>query len=141
MPPTLPDLSKSLPRSPRETLAGLVHLPRMLDKARASAAERLGEYIYPCPMDRKVLDFLELDPDAVRKAAVHLDDAEMADWVEAHATPRSPAERADFSARFLAAAPDNPEARAHFDELVAALGPKGAGVKTWVDLLDRDEGR
>jgi len=65
MQPPCPDLTKGPPRSPRERLAGVVHLPRLLDKARARSGGRLGEYIYPCPLDQKVLGFLELEPEAV----------------------------------------------------------------------------
>ncbi|MBI5777374.1 MAG: DUF5069 domain-containing protein, partial [Nitrospirae bacterium] len=43
------DLRKNYPRSPREKLAGYVHLPRMIDKCRASLAGTEGDYIYPCP--------------------------------------------------------------------------------------------
>jgi hypothetical protein len=141
MQPPCPDLTKGPPRSPRERLAGVVHLPRLLDKARARSGGRLGEYIYPCPLDQKVLGFLELEPEAVAEAAVRLSDDEMGAWVEAHAAPRDEAERAAFSAEFLAAAPADDETLRHFQELVAALGPAGAGVRTWVELLDREEGR
>lgn len=139
--PSRPDLTQGPPRSPTERLGGVVHLPRMLDKARAKARGRLGEYIYPCPMDRKVLDFLKLDADDVEHAAARLDDGEMAAWVEAHAAPRTPEERAAFSAAFLAAGPENPEARAHFEAAVAALGAAGEGLSSWAALLDREEGR
>jgi hypothetical protein len=37
-----PDLTKTFPRSPNEKMAGLVHLPRMLDKARAKEKGLLG---------------------------------------------------------------------------------------------------
>jgi hypothetical protein len=39
-----PDLSQHPPRSPRARLGGYVHLPRLLDKARAHLAGRMGEY-------------------------------------------------------------------------------------------------
>jgi len=85
MQPPCPDLTKGPPRSPRERLAGVVHLPRLLDKARARSGGRLGEYIYPCPLDQKVLGFLELEPEAVAEAAVRLSDDEM-DAIEAAAS-------------------------------------------------------
>jgi len=139
--PPRPDLTQGPPRSPRERLAGIVHLPRLLDKARAKAGDRLGEYLYPCPMDRKVLAFLKVDADAVLRAAACLSDDEMAAWVEAHAAPRTAEEREAFSAAFLAAGPDDEASRRHFAEAVAALGARGEGVRTWAELLDRDEGR
>jgi hypothetical protein len=139
--PTRPDLTQGPPRSPTERLAGIVHVPRMLDKARAKAGDRLGEYTYPCPLDKKVLEFLKLEPEEVQHAAACLDDGEMAAWIEAHAAPRSPEEREAFSADFLAAGPDDDESRAYFDQAVAALGATGEGLSTWAGLLDREEGR
>jgi hypothetical protein len=139
--PPKPDLTLGPPRSPRERLAGLVHVPRMLDKARACSAGRLGEYKYPCPLDRSVLEFLKLDAEAVLNAAACLDDDEMAAWIEAHAAPRTPEEREAFSAAFLARGPDDADSRRYFAEAVAALGEAGKGVTTWAGLLDADEGR
>jgi len=57
------NLNIAVPRSSKDTLAGLAHLPRMIDKARALRNNTLGEYIYPWPIDRHVLNFLETDPE------------------------------------------------------------------------------
>jgi len=141
MQPAYPDLTRNPPRSPRERLCGIAHLPRLLDKARAKAADRLGEYKYPCPMDRQVLDFLGLDAALVFAAASKLNDDEMAGWVEAHAVHRSDGERDAFSVRLLTAGPENEEERRHLAEAARALGPAGEGVRSWAELLDRDEGR
>ena len=47
--PLARDLSKTPPRSPRETLGGFVIGARMLDKARADILGINGEYNYfPC---------------------------------------------------------------------------------------------
>ena len=42
---------------------GYAWLPRMTDKARASRAGTLGQFIYPCPIDRACLGRLGIDPD------------------------------------------------------------------------------
>ena len=55
------NLSHTFPRSPRDKLNGLVHLPRMIDKALASKQNTLGEYIFPCPLDKIILNFLQID--------------------------------------------------------------------------------
>ena len=39
-----PDLTKQPPRSPRVRLGGYAILPRMLDKGRATLADKNGEY-------------------------------------------------------------------------------------------------
>ena len=62
-----PDLTKRPPRSPRQRLGGYVLLPRMLDKGRAEIAGTSGEYHYNCPLDQRILNFLGLDPGALRE--------------------------------------------------------------------------
>ena len=62
------DLSKTSPRSPREKLAGYVHLLRMMDKCLASLAGTEGDYIYPCPMDQRLLDFTGITAEQFSKA-------------------------------------------------------------------------
>ena len=49
------DLTKEYPRSPYAKMAGIVSLPRMLDKAHADAEGKLGEYDVDCPHDKPVL--------------------------------------------------------------------------------------
>jgi hypothetical protein len=144
MEPHRPDLTREAPRSPREHMGGIAHLPRMLDKARARAAGRLGEYIYPCPLDRRVLAFLELEAEDFAEAAIALSDDEMQGWVEAHAAARDEAARKDFSQALLTDGPADDEGRAEFARQVAALGPRGQGARaprSWADLIDREEGR
>ncbi len=55
------NLTLQFPRSPNEAMAGLVHIPRMLDKARAAHQGTLGEYIFPCPLDEMLLEFVGVD--------------------------------------------------------------------------------
>jgi len=59
-----PDLTQHPPRSPRVRLGGYVHLARLLDKARAFAAGKPGEYVYPCPLDQRFFAFTGIDPAA-----------------------------------------------------------------------------
>jgi len=144
MEPHRPDLTRDPPRSPRERMGGIAHLPRMSDKARARAADRLGEYIFPCPMDRSVLAFLELEAEDFAEAAVALDDPELEGWIEAHAAPRDEAARVAFSEGLLGRGPEDDEGRAEFARQVAALGPRGERApapRSWADLIDREEGR
>lgn len=54
------DLRKSFPRSMRVKLEAYVHLPRMIDKCRAVLAGAEGEYIYPCPMNHRLMDFADI---------------------------------------------------------------------------------
>jgi hypothetical protein len=51
------DLRIHYPRSIRERLGGYVHLGRMIDKCRALQARLQGDYVYPCPLDERLLRF------------------------------------------------------------------------------------
>ncbi|HCU73040.1 MAG TPA: hypothetical protein DGO43_04425 [Chloroflexi bacterium] len=43
------------PRPRDLVIGGIPWIARMSDKARAKANGSIGEYIYPCPVDRRVL--------------------------------------------------------------------------------------
>lgn len=51
------------PRSRSLVIGGLPWLARMTDKARAKAEGTIGDYIYPCPLDQRVLAELGLSAD------------------------------------------------------------------------------
>src|SRR5438876_257241 len=63
----IPDLTQRPPRSPHVQLGGYVILPRCLDKGRAALAGKNGEYHYACPLDHRFLDFVGVDPEALKK--------------------------------------------------------------------------
>jgi hypothetical protein len=104
------DLTQHPPRSPRVRLGGLVILPRMIDKARATKAGKNGEYTYGCSLDRNVLDFLGVEANEL-KAQIDkgLGDGEILAWLMANAKkPRSGQEIAAFSAYHEQRAPAPP---------------------------------
>jgi len=47
---------KTFPRRGREQLGAFLWLARLADKAHASANGTIFDYIYPCPMDKGVLE-------------------------------------------------------------------------------------
>ncbi len=61
-----PDLTVHPPRSSRTRLGGIVVLPRILDKCRATLAGKNGEYNYNCPLDQRCLSFLGIDAEALK---------------------------------------------------------------------------
>src|SRR3954467_5567340 len=80
------DLTKTPPRSPRVRLGGYAILPRMLDKGRANIAGRHGEYHYACPMDHGFIDFVGIDPEALKKELpAGKGDGEILEWIEKNA--------------------------------------------------------
>src|SRR4051812_43965685 len=80
-----PDLTQRPPRSVRSRLGGYGLLPRMLDKGRATIAGKNGEFHYHCPVDQHILNFLGLDPKALREQlATGKGDGEVLDWINAN---------------------------------------------------------
>ncbi|HXA08720.1 MAG TPA: DUF5069 domain-containing protein, partial [Chthoniobacterales bacterium] len=81
-----PDLTQRPPRSPRLRLGGYVLLPRMLDKGRAEIAGKNGEYHYNCPLDQRIINFLGIDPAALRgQLAAGKGDGEILEWIQTNA--------------------------------------------------------
>jgi hypothetical protein len=120
-------------------LGGFVILPRMLDKGRAAVAGKHGEYHYACPLDMGFLDFVGIDPKALKKQ-LGKSDTEVLKWIKAHAKhKRSVPEIAAWSAWQEHRAPDNPDSREFFNGLHKAAAPKRTDVVTWFDLLDVDD--
>lgn len=136
-----PDLRKIFPRSPHETLGGYVHLPRMIDKARAKLAGKLGEYIWNCPLDQRLMPFIRVtEPElfaAIRKAR---NDAEVLAWVQRRAR-RSPAEIKRWSEAMRARAPRTQKQKEWFAKRCAQLGRNPGELRTYFDLLDAEEKR
>lgn len=135
------DLAREYPRSPREKLGGCVHLARMIDKARAKAAGTLGEYIYPCPLDRILLELLNITGDAFYEAMDERDDQEILDWLQKNAKNSSPDEAKNWNLAFLNRKPQTEEGLRHFLEIRDRIAPHRTDITTWVDLLDFEEGR
>ena len=86
------DLSKVFPRSPKQKMAGLVHLGRMIDKGRAYKEKKLADYIYPCPLDKIILNFLCIEADTFANITVEKKDEEISNWVKELIKSKSPNE-------------------------------------------------
>jgi hypothetical protein len=135
------DLTREYPRSPREKLGGYVHLARMIDKARAKATGTLGEYIYPCPLDQSLLEFLNVNGDAFYEAVKERDDQQMLNWLKKNAKNPSPDDVKNWNQAFLSRKPQSDEGMRHFLEIRNKFAPQRTDITTWVDLLDLEEGR
>jgi hypothetical protein len=136
-----PDLTQHPPRSPRVRLGGYVILPRCLDKGRATVAGKNGEYHFACPMDHRFLDFVGIDPDALKKElAAGRTDSEILEWVDKNARfRRSPVETAAWSAFAEQRVPGDTETREFFNSVVSKAGPKREDIFTFFDMLDLDD--
>jgi hypothetical protein len=135
------NLTQETPRSPREKIADLAHLPRMIDKARAAQQNTLGEYIYPCPLDNIMLEFLGVDSDTFQKKACNDPEESLSAWILSKCQNRSLGDKDAVNNKILKSQPDNPEKWNTFHEILNGLDPSRTDITTWVDLIDLEEGR
>jgi hypothetical protein len=135
------DLRSRFPRSVRETVGGHVHLGRMIDKCRAVLAGMQGDYVYPCPMDERLLQFAGISSEDFCCAVQGRTDEELMEWFRLNATPHSQSEIDAWNETFLAVEPDTEDKRAYFKHMRDAIDPRRTDITTWADLLDLDEQR
>lgn len=136
------DLRKVFPRSMRVRLGGYAHLARMIDKCRAVLAGTEGEYIYPCPMDDRLLEFAGLTS-AQFTAAVKANstDEGVVTWFEGQAKSHPPAELETWNQKLVTRGPSSPESAARFKKYLDAIDPARTDLTAWSDLQDLEEGR
>lgn len=118
-----------------------MHLARMIDKCRAKQAGLLGEYMFPCPIDQIVLDFLGVSGESFFENAAPGTDAEVLDWVHSLTQQHAPQDIEDLNMALLHRKPDTDEKRSYFNQLRNAIDPTRTDITTWADMLDLDEGR
>jgi hypothetical protein len=136
-----PDLSIHPPRSPRCRLGNFAHLPRLLDKARAHIAGRMGEYNWNCPLDKRFTSFTGVDIEALR-AEVKLgrSDTEMLAWVTTHSQPaRQPWEIAAWSDWLENLTPGDANRHTVFAEMLNQHSPMKDDLRTFFDRLEFDD--
>ena len=134
-----PDLTRHPPRSPRTRLGGYAHLPRLLDKARAVAAGKGGDFHYNCPFDQQFFAFTGIDHEAfmveIKKGT---SDSEMLAYVQSH-SPRKPFEIATWSAQLETWVPTVPDTRAFFNDVHRQNAPQRTDIGTWFEWLELDD--
>ena len=135
------DLSRDFPRSPKQKIAGLVQLGRMIDKGRAYKEKRLADYIYPCPLDKIILNFLRIDSDTFAKMVVDKKDDEISIWAKDLTKSKSSREISFVNKQILDRKPDSQDRLQYINEIRDKIDPSRTDIITWVDLLDLEEGR
>lgn len=134
------DLTQHPPRSLRIRLGGYALLPRMLDKGRAEIAGKNGEYHFNCPLDQRILEYLGIEAEALRKElAAGKGDGEILEWIRSNQKNKHTG--AEIEAWSDAAEKRVPEGEAleYFDELRKTAAPHRSDITTWADLLDVDD--
>ena len=126
----------------RNTLEGHVHLARMIDKCRAVLADTEGEYIYPCPMDERLMEFVGITADQFTVTVKsNQTDEGVARWFRQTAKAHSPAELNAWNRMMLNRGPSTPEKQDYFSTLRDAVDPSRTDLTAWADLQDLEEGR
>jgi len=135
------DLTKTYPRSVRDEILGVVQLGRAIDKGKAKAHGNLGEYMFDCPMDKAVFEFLGINGEeflAVIKNAKN--DAEIEAYAKRFVDKKSPSEIERWNHEWVNRKPEG-ESLEYFLNLRNQVAPDRTDVTSWADLLDLDEKR
>ncbi len=134
-----PDLTQHAPRSPRVRLGGYAHLPRLLDKARAFATGKHGEYNYNCPLDEEFFEFTGITSKAFLAAVkTGKSDTEMLARVNAH-SKRMPLDVVAWSTWMESRCPGSAAAHGRFQDVLAKLAPERTDIATFFERLDLDD--
>ena len=137
------DLVNGIPRSPYESMHGIVFLPRAIDKVRAEIAGTLGDYLSRTGFSGMLMEFLGIEPaDFVDAVAARSSDNEVWAWVKARMTPRSAAEIMAFNRRMMTISPQDDAARERYWQFMADIGQSHrTDLIRQFDRLNLDEGR
>jgi hypothetical protein len=126
----------------RVKLEGYVHLARVIDKCRAVLAGTEGDYIYPCPMDVRLMEFAGItDTQFTEVVKANPTDEGVAEWFRGAAKAHTPAEQEDWNRMMLNRGPSTPEKQEYFNKLRDAVDPSRTDLTAWSDLQDLEEGR
>ncbi|MBM4436136.1 MAG: DUF5069 domain-containing protein [Actinobacteria bacterium] len=137
------DLSKGVPRSPYESLGGIVFLPRTIDKARAELSGGLGEYVSRTGFSKELFEFLGIAADDFIEAlSTRATDADVWAWVSARMQAKTREEIAAWNHKMMTRTPQTPESLARFKDFLEKIGQAHrTDLTRQFDRLDLDEGR
>jgi Domain of unknown function (DUF5069) len=139
-------MPEQLPRSPHDTVGGLIYFPRMLDKIRLFAAGKLPKAYHEflgIQFDGRCLNFLKMDYETLKKrVAEGGSDEEVLEWCFARGRRPTPEEIeiwSDFMRR--RGWRDALRERILFRLKEAGMESRAGEIATMFDFIDLDEGR
>lgn len=138
------DLTKSFPRSPRETLGGYVIAARCVDKARADLAGTIGEYHSGCPLDKIWLEFAGIEVEDLRAfLRTGATDEEVGVWIEKNAKPRERIEVIKWNNewRDKRISDLNDGLQEYMEDYIPKYTPRNRPVYVFFDVYDLEEQR
>lgn len=139
-----PNLKFGFPRSPRQTIGGYVIAARTLDKCRAELADRLGEYLFDCPLDKVFFDFAGITAEQFRAVVSSgATDEEIGEWLVENARQKERREVIVWNNEMRAKRPcDLPiELQEFLEAYIPENIPAGKVAYVWFDVYDLEEGR
>ena len=132
------DLARRAPRSPYDaSVGGIIHLARLIDKARAASGNSLGEYWYgeDSGIDRKLLTFLGISAQKFAdKMTSYPTDADVLNWLNTKSI-KTETEIKDYNEEIVNTSPTNEEQRVFLKKVVNKLNPCRTDIATFFDMM------
>ncbi|MCC6141576.1 MAG: DUF5069 domain-containing protein [Nitrospira sp.] len=139
------DLTKTYPRSPRETLGGYVIGARCADKCRAFLLGVNGDYNYwPCSLAGMLFSFTGITPEQFKDVvATGANDEELAAWLKAHSKvqDRTAIIQWNNQMKDLRLSEMPTPVQAYMEDYIAQYVPKHRPVYAYFDVYDLEEKR
>jgi hypothetical protein len=136
------DLTKNFPRSPYEKVGGYMMLGRTIDKAHATLQGLLGEYMYDCPLDKRLFGFLGISAHQLLELVENSEnDEDVADSLKTIQVERNTEEIKQFNDQILESGPNDDESQVYFERLRQKHAPDRSDISSWFDIIEAEEGR
>ena len=136
------DLTRNFPRSPCEKVGGYMMLGRTIDKAHAILQELLGEYVYDCPLDKRLFGFRGISTNQLLELVENSENDEgVIDSLKNVQVERNTEEVEQFNEQILKSGPNDDESRVYFERLRQKHAPDRRDISSWFDIIEAEEGR
>ena len=136
------DLIKNFPRSPYEKVDGYMMLGRTIDKAHATLQGLLGEYMYDCPLDKRLFGFLGISAHQLLELVENSEnDEDVVDLLKTIQVERNTEEIKQFNDQILESGPNDDESQVYFERLRQKHAPDRPDISSWFDIIEAEEGR
>ena len=136
------DLTKNFPRSPYEKVGGYMMLGRTIDKAHATLQGLLGEYMYDCPLDKRLFGFLGISAHQLLELVENSEnDEDVVDLLKTIQVERNTEEIKQFNDQILESGPNDDESQVYFERLRQKHAPDRPDISSWFDIIEAEEGR
>jgi|TARA_B100000809_G_scaffold125686_1_gene123950 hypothetical protein len=136
------DLTKNFPRSPYEKVDDYMMLGRTIDKAHATLQGLLGEYMYDCPLDKRLFGFLGISAHQLLELVENSEnDEDVVDLLKTIQVERNTEEIKQFNDQILESGPNDDESQVYFERLRQKHAPDRPDISSWFDIIEAEEGR